>query len=313
MISPKRFFASFILLVLSGLTVFGLQITGAATFPTQNPPSGNIAPQFSSVDTTGNVTVGGNVRVGDKIQPKSGTTLSIDTVGTNTHGSTNFTGSIDIKDNATIQGAATVSGLTTLQATKIGGDITPIDPDGTLNVLGKFAATDGNFATSLNLGPDIMLTRGGTAGNQLTFSFNDVDTCQPGQDCPVGSIVKGSINVKSPLSATSLYGVNGITGSKIGKFSLVGNNVQIQSPPKALPGQPQKSEKTSVVAACPANSVAIACSGYLDTPLPSDQYLGSPLFTLGVNICVSSAQRNVVSNQATFINAVATCFDPTAN
>ncbi len=63
---------------LSILLALGTRFVAADNLvPYKTPPSGNVSPTFTSVETSGDVTAGGNLKVGNTIMPKQGTTLNL--------------------------------------------------------------------------------------------------------------------------------------------------------------------------------------------------------------------------------------------
>lgn len=63
---------------LSILLALGTRFVAADNLvPYKTPPSGNVSPTFTSVETSGDVTAGGNLKVGNTISPKQGNTLNL--------------------------------------------------------------------------------------------------------------------------------------------------------------------------------------------------------------------------------------------
>ena len=64
--------------------------------PFNNPPSGNVTPTFTSIESTGDAIVGQILRIGNYIAPKSGGTLNIQANTTNATGKLNIGDGLDI-------------------------------------------------------------------------------------------------------------------------------------------------------------------------------------------------------------------------
>ena len=64
--------------------------------PFNNPPSGNVTPTFTSLETSGDTVVGQILRVGNYIAPKSGGTLNVQASATNTTGKVTTGNGLDV-------------------------------------------------------------------------------------------------------------------------------------------------------------------------------------------------------------------------
>ncbi|MEK7545098.1 MAG: hypothetical protein AAB551_03125 [Patescibacteria group bacterium] len=310
----KRLLSSSLALTLGISAIFGLQIVSAQTFPTTNPPGGNIAPHFSGVTVDGDTTVGGFLKVGNNIKPKSGISLGLD-------GHVNITKGLDVTGDANLQNNLAVQGNTVLSDTLTTSDFALQNIAGVFNnTANKAAAVAAVKNRVMMLGKDASF-HSGKYTPELNIQAIDTTTGQPSLDG--GVKVDGYVNANGSLIGKSLtttgsawvksgglkvdggdvsVAAGGLTATKVGTWSTVTNSVNLKSYPIG--------NMVAVLAKCPSGAIATSCQGYFFVAVsPSDRYLGSNIIT-STNGCEVYGQRDAVSAQDVFLVAQAMCFDP---
>lgn len=198
----------------------GTQLVSAGVNPPfVNPPSGNVNPTFTSLETVGDISAGQNLKVGNSIQPKTGTSLVLDAQNINLLGDLAFNRSLPTNANANVSFniKEDPSGSNTPMLEIING-VNPntsviADVNGTLQVHSPFAPAlgyvtlkNGHISAKSGIGKYYevtgkTITRG--APNTATF-----DTSKASCVVPAGSTVQFATLVNCSGRWITPYGIS---------------------------------------------------------------------------------------------------------
>ena len=300
--SPKWALAS--AMVLS--VVFSLQTRYSSADvnpPLANPPSGNVYPTFTNLETKSDLIVGQNLKIGNSIKPKNGVNFTLDA------------DKINFKKDFEAAGSGSVAGnLTAGNDLLVGSSIKPkmgttlsIDAANS-NFTGKIYAADAmQLAKGLILGGDILSTidtikfqitnlvaqNNFNVGGDFSVGFNSTlnGALSVGKNASINgnATVKKNLTVVGDADITSIKPAGGggtlkidgiVSGAQHISAKSIGSIILLDSPSGKATPVPAGKNATSV-ASCPTKSYQmLACSlryfddmGNPDLPTP-DIYNG---------------------------------------
>lgn len=284
----KRFLISFAALSLSLVSILAVQFVSAQTFPSTNPPNGNIVPTFNGLQVSGETTIDGFLNVGNNIRPKSGVSLGLDA------NVVNISKDLTVNKNGQFKENLTVEGDSTLKANlSVTGNSTLLGP---LKVAGGFTV-DGPIKFNDNV--DI--------NKDLNFNAQNIIAKGPLLSLAVknNNKVAGTLELASPTTFTDTATFKkGFTSDQTIKVKSIGWSYSI-APVSGT--DIAKKTKGSIVPAistpCAPGYVITSCNAYLESKFEKDIFLGSKIASaadVGLagstdTFCVGYARRETSS------------------
>ena len=305
----KRLLLSSLILTVSISAILGLQIVSAQTFPSTNPPQGNIVPTFSGINVDKDVTVGGFLKVGNNIKPKSGISLGLD-------GHVNVTQGLDVTPyihSGITDSALVVKGVFDAQASvtnTVGSSILFSKP---VEITGGYLQSSGG---TLYMNDDVQVK--GKISNQdaTALSFNDTDGVNFAGNTykstivqfESGSSVSGNMALQNKIRAQS--------------FGDIDRNYSLYETLSDVPASPSKLPSTKSVT-CPKKSIILSCTGHifavsdtLNTWGKDAVFFNTDVLNSGSStdtptcIIYASPTKNLTKPVGLSFRAEALCFDP---